>query len=125
MLRPKKIAYACAQKTAANDHHPSRHAGDGMKKKPRNNVPPPIIDPGEFERAKAWRFRRNLTMEDLSKAIGYSVSLISWMERGQSPPQKGTFAPRPLNPYAWMRYRLLCELVERRLRAPQMKSFEW
>lgn len=83
------------------------------------------IPPTEFEAAKAWRIRRNLTMQELSDQIGYSLSAVSWFERGEVPPLEPGRKPKPVSPRAWMRYRLLCELVERRLRTPQMKEFTW
>ena len=79
----------------------------------------------EFERARQWRFRRGLTMRELSEQIGYSEPAISWFERGLVPPLEAGRKPKPVNPKAWLRYRLLCELVERRLRSPNTKPFEW
>ncbi len=86
----------------------------------------------EIEAAKAWRFRRNLTMRELGELIGYSESKISWVERGLSPPRHGrwdghskTSKPTPVTPATWQRYRLLCSLVEYRLQYKIKSEFNW
>lgn len=69
----------------------------------------------EIARAKEWRRARNLTLDQLSELTGYSVSAIWWFERGQSPPAKGSATPRKVNEFSWQRYKMLCELIDRRM----------
>lgn len=76
----------------------------------------------EHLKAKAWRQRHGWTLDKLSELTGYSVSAIIWMERGQaSSMSKGK--PRPLNPYAWQRYRRVCHSVA--VEQTNAKTFEW
>jgi DNA-binding XRE family transcriptional regulator len=82
------------------------------------------IDPHELVKAKAWRFRRNLTQGELAYEIGYSVSAVSYFERGVMPPRAGETVSRPMGARAWRRYRMLCELVELRLRLGR-QPFDW
>ncbi len=90
-----------------------------------------MIAPKEIEAAKAWRFRRNLTMRELGELIGYSESKISWVERGLSPPKHGrwdghkTSKPTPVTPATWRRYKALCELADLKLRYPRAGEFRW
>ena len=86
----------------------------------------------EIEAARAWRFRRNLTMRELGELIGYSESKISWVERGLSPPRHGrwdghskTSKPTPVTPATWRRYKALCELADLKLRYPRAGEFTW
>lgn len=79
----------------------------------------------EFERAKAWRFKRGLTMRELSEMIGYSEPSVSWFERGLVPPVEPGRKPKPVNPRAWHRYKMLCSAAEYRLRNKTSKVFEW
>ena len=83
------------------------------------------IPPTEFEAAKAWRFKRGLTMEELSQQIGYSVPAVSWFERGLVPPIEVGRKPKPVSPRAWHRYKMLCSAVEYKLRQPNAKEFQW
>ena len=90
-----------------------------------------VVPTREIEAAKAWRFKRNLTMRELGELIGYSESKISWVERGLTPPKHGrwdghgTTKPTPVTPATWRRYKALCELADLKLRYPKAGEFRW
>ena len=82
----------------------------------------------EVEAAQQWRLDNDLTLQELADLTGFSVSSLVWMERGQSPTSnrkgKRKVAAKPVNPRAWRRYRLLCELVTLRRHVPGWE-FDW
>ena len=77
----------------------------------------------EHEKAKAWRHAHGWSMDDLSDLTGYSKSAIMWFERGQAPPAKDSYTPRPVNPYSWQRYKRVCHSVATEQRTK--KEFTW
>jgi hypothetical protein len=72
----------------------------------------------EHERAARWRERHGWTLQQLSELTGYSDSAIYWMERGQST------AKRPVNKYAWQRYKLCCFALSKAM-ADGTKRWNW
>ena len=82
------------------------------------------IDPEEFSRAKRWRVENDLTMGDLAALTGYSISTISWMERGEEAPRHSG-PPRKITPRAWFRYKLLCAAVDIQLKSRKHFTFDW
>jgi len=77
----------------------------------------------EHEKAQAWRLKNGWTLDDLSEKTGYSVSSIWWMEKGQSPPLKGSRKPRPVNVYAWQRFKRVCHSVH--VETESGRTFTW
>ena len=75
----------------------------------------------EHIRAREWRLSHDLTMADLADLTGWSISSISWMERGQSP-RAGQV--RKVDPYAWQRYKLCCSAADVQLRKGS-NGFDW
>jgi hypothetical protein len=71
------------------------------------------------ERAKAWRQRSNLTMDQLSEMSGYSVPAIYKFEAGARNRKSGD----KHSEWTWQRYQMACAGVERQLRSG--KVFEW
>lgn len=59
----------------------------------------------ESDKAKAWRNAQNLTMDELSKLIGYSRESIFLFERGTN------CLGKPHARSAWRRYKLACLAV--------------
>ena len=59
----------------------------------------------ESQRAKAWRNKCNLTMEDLAGLTGYSKEAIFRFECGTNS------LGQPHNAHAWRRYKLACLAV--------------
>ncbi len=62
-------------------------------------------------------------MAALSEHIGWSPSAILCMERGISPPTKQGQRDKPVNAWAWYRYKLCCEAFERR--KGSKREFNW
>lgn len=60
----------------------------------------------EHTKAKQWRLERGLTLDELAHLSGYSVSSISFFERGISP--KGG----PVDQYAFHRYKRICHSID-------------
>ena len=82
------------------------------------------IPPDEFAKAKQWRFANDLTMGDLAALTGYSISTISWMERGEEAP-RNSGPSRRVTARAWHRYKLLCAAVDIQLKTRKHFSFNW
>ncbi len=70
----------------------------------------------EYERAKQWRERLGLTPAQLSELTGYATATLYWYERGETPRSSGSGHPGGTPPaqYAWHRFKLCCEAIERR-----------
>ena len=58
---------------------------------------------GEHDKARAWREAMGLSRAELSRLIGYGQSSIADLESG-----KYRATGRPIDPEAWLRYRLAC-----------------
>ena len=76
----------------------------------------------QHEKAKAWRKRHKLTLAQLAHLTGYGPRNISWMERGETAPN-GSSPARPVPPWVWQRYRMMCAGVDAQLRT--RKVFDW
>lgn len=72
----------------------------------------------DASKARAWRVKQNLTMEDLSRLTGFSTSAICRFEGGYNRQPGGELTPIP--PQAWQRYRLVCAAV-----ASGSDKFNW
>jgi hypothetical protein len=75
----------------------------------------------EHDKARRWRERNSLSMQQLAKLTGYSVSAICWFERGQTPdrPKQSGRKGREIDPRVWIRYKRACHSVATR------EKFEW
>ena len=77
-----------------------------------------IIAMATFNKAaKAWRLRRNLTVDELSKLSGYAPAAIYGFERGDRQP--GVYHTA----WAQWRYQMVCAAVDHRLQTG--KEFKW
>ena len=76
----------------------------------------------EHEKAKAWRQKRKLSQAQLAELTGYGVRSIFWMELGLSPPN-GQSKARPVPPWIWRRYKMMCHGVDALIRSG--KEFDW
>ena len=77
----------------------------------------------EFEKAKMWRQKRKLTVDRLAELTGYGPRSIIWFEQGLSPPNAQSRKARPVQPWVWHRYRMMCAGVERQLQTK--REFDW
>lgn len=77
----------------------------------------------KHERAKAWRIRRELTIEQLATLTGYGPRAIMWMEQGLSPPSGTSKEARPVASWVWHRFKMMCAGVEAELKTG--KKFDW
>ena len=75
------------------------------------------------EKARAWRKRRELTIEQLATLTGYGPRAIMWMESGLSPPNQGRKEPGPIAKAVWHRYKMLCAAADTQLQTG--KKFDW
>jgi transcriptional regulator with XRE-family HTH domain len=71
------------------------------------------------ERAKSWRIKRNLTLEQLSELTGYSVIAIRKFEAGVRHKKNS----ETHSEWVLQRYRMTCAGAERQLRTG--RAFEW
>ena len=71
------------------------------------------------EHAKAWRIKRNLTVEQLSELTGYSVIAIRKFESGMRHKKNA----EGHSEWVWQRYQMTCAGAERQLRTG--RAFEW
>jgi transcriptional regulator with XRE-family HTH domain len=71
----------------------------------------------EHEKAKEWRLRRKLSIEQLSELTGYSVPAIYAFERGS----RG--AAERHSDWTLQRYRAACSGAERQIKSG--RAFEW
>ena len=76
-----------------------------------------------FEKARAWRKRNKLTIEQLAILTGYGPRAIAWLEKGLSPPNASRSTPAPVSDWIWHRYKRMCEGVDAELRSGQ--KFDW
>lgn len=74
------------------------------------------------QKAKAWRIARRFTIPQLSELTGWSPESIVHFERGTVPGLRGT-GRRPVNPHAFMRYRMSCAGLEARFHVGG--DFDW
>jgi transcriptional regulator with XRE-family HTH domain len=77
----------------------------------------------EYERAKAWREKRKLTVDHLANLTGYGRRIIYWYELGQSPPNGTRAKAAPVAEWVFQRYRMACGGVEAELKSG--KTFDW
>lgn len=77
----------------------------------------------QHEKARAWRNKRGLTIAQLSNLTGYGWRAITWLEKGQAPPNASRAKPAPVADNVWQRYRMLCAGVDAQLKTG--KKFEW
>ena len=70
------------------------------------------------EKARAWRLRAGLTVQQLEDLTGYSRESI-WMYERATPPSDG----RKLSDYAWQRYRMACAAADHQIKTGE--TFEW
>ena len=69
------------------------------------------------ERARAWRERYKLSVQDLADATGYSYEAVYQYERGLR--ADGT----ELSAFAWQRYQMACAGVQAQIKTG--KKFKW
>lgn len=77
----------------------------------------------EHERAKAWREKRGLSVDQLADLTGYGRRSVYWMERGESPPNGTRSKPAPVASWVWQRFKMICAGVEAQLKTG--KTFDW
>ena len=77
----------------------------------------------EHEKAKAWREKHGLSIDQLAELTGYGRRSLYWMERGQSPPNATRAKPAKVASWIWHRYRMICAGVEAQLASG--KKFDW
>ena len=75
----------------------------------------------EAGKARAWRNRMHLTMDELAKLTGYSREAIFLFEKGH------TSAGKPHAAHSWRRYKLACLAVRilRHYRLNSVNDWEW
>ncbi len=66
----------------------------------------------EFEKAKRWREKAGLTVEELAERTGYSKESIYLFEKGFTyngrTEKLGKIKTKPLDERVWHRYRMAC-----------------
>lgn len=80
----------------------------------------------DHEKAKAWRKKHGLTVEQLSERAGYSRESIYLFEKGFTyvgRTRGNTIKKRDIDEQAWRRYRMACAGVHAELRNP--RKFNW
>lgn len=77
----------------------------------------------EYERAKRWRVKREMSVRELAERTGYGDRSIWWFERGQTPPSGTTKKPKPVAEWVFQRYKMACAGVEAELQTG--KKFNW
>lgn len=77
----------------------------------------------EHEKARAWREKRNLSVQELADLTGYSTVSIFWFERGTTPTRPGKVRYKDIAEAVWQRYKTVCAGVDARLKFG--KKFEW
>lgn len=83
------------------------------------------IPKAEFERAKLWRTKRNLTLAQLAALSGFSASAIIKFEQGMVGASQ-TMGAHPVTPRAWQRYKLICLAIESLSRAGRnIEDWTW
>jgi len=77
----------------------------------------------EHERAKAWREKHGLSVDQLAELTGYGRRAIYWFEHGQSPPNGTRAKPAKVAAWVWHRYKMICAGVDAQLQSG--KEFDW
>jgi len=77
----------------------------------------------EYERARAWMNKRNLSADQLAELTGYGRRSVYWMLLGQSPPNATRRKPAKVAPWVFQRFRMACAGVEAQLNSG--KNFDW
>lgn len=72
------------------------------------------------EKAKAWRERMKLTVQELSDRTGFALTSIYMFERGTR--QDGKKLSKH-SEFAWQRYQMVCAAVDAELKTG--RRFEW
>lgn len=75
------------------------------------------MKPLPHERARAWREKRKLSIEQLSELTGYSDPAIRQLEAGKR------FGGAAHSEWTWQRYQMACAGAERQLSTG--RTFEW
>ena len=80
----------------------------------------------EFEKAKRWREKAGLTVEELAERTGYSKESIYLFEKGFTyngrTEKLGKIKTKPLDKQVWHRYRMACAGVRAALNG---SVFNW
>lgn len=76
----------------------------------------------EHEKARAWRERHGLSLDQLATLSGYTRQALYWMERGLTPPDRSN-PKRAIASWVWKRYKNICAGVDSQIRAG--KVFDW
>lgn len=81
----------------------------------------------EHVRAKAWRERMGLSLDQLSELSGYAVLTLRYMEKGLTPVRTarhvaGKTKSRKIPWQVWQRYKMVCAGVEYEL---TKGKFDW
>lgn len=71
------------------------------------------------ERARAWREKLSLTLDQLSELTGYSVPAIRKFEAGARNKTRGD----QHSEWTWQRYRMACAAVDAQIRTG--RTFSW
>jgi hypothetical protein len=83
------------------------------------------ISKAEIERAKSWRDKIGLTLDQLAVLTGYSPSAICRFELGTVPASQ-TMGEHPVTPKAWRRYKMICLAVDMLTRAgKRVEDWNW
>lgn len=69
------------------------------------------------EKAKRWREKLNLKVQDLADMTGYSIEAVYQYERGARADGK------KLSDWSWQRYRMACAAAEQQIKTG--RAFEW
>lgn len=77
----------------------------------------------EYQKAKAWREARGLSVKQLAEMTGYGPRTIYWLELGLSPPNGMRAKAARVKPWIWQRYRMMCGGVEAELQSGE--KFNW
>jgi hypothetical protein len=83
-----------------------------------------------YQKAKAWRTKRELTCKQLAELTGYTEITIYWFERGVTPPQRngksGNAADRGHKDWVFQRYKRACGDVDAELVGRKKgEHFDW
>lgn len=77
----------------------------------------------EHEKARRWREKRGLTIDELAELTGYGYRTLYWFERGQTAPNTYHKKPGKISAWVWQRYKMTCAGVDAQLRGG--KKFDW
>ena len=76
----------------------------------------------EYQKAKAWRERLNLTPAQLGDLIGYSKEAVWAMERGEATASRD-LPKRAVDAKVWRRYKCACAALDAQIRFGH--NFDW